>query len=154
MYLCFVEVSWWPDFVVERRHGLSRFDPRRLISVGVISINVLKYLPCQIIHSLWSDKRKKKNWKSSFKTMGVCCPVTERSKRAEWHWVQKEVQDVCFKSCHFLQIFSRLSLYVLLCHICVFLFIFHLFVATDREVILVLATGIFTQILLWRHGLG
>lgn len=71
VYLCFGEVSWCPDFMVEGGHGLTRFDPQRLISVGIISIYLLKYLPCQVIHSLWNVKRKK-IWKKKIKTMGAC----------------------------------------------------------------------------------
>lgn len=81
--------------MVERGHDLSWFDPQRLISVGVISINVLKYLPCQIIHSLWRDERKKKKIQHLKKLIqdngsrvvshfgNMYCPATERGKRGE-----------------------------------------------------------------------
>lgn len=59
VYLCFGEVSWCPDFMVEGGHDLMWFDPQRLISVGIISIYLLKYLPCQVIHSLWNEKKKR-----------------------------------------------------------------------------------------------
>ena len=54
LYLYFGDVSWFLHSVVEGLDSTG-FDPLRVISVGVLSIDLLKNLPSQVVYSLGRD---------------------------------------------------------------------------------------------------
>ena len=56
LYLDFGDVTWCLYSMEEGRLDPMWFDPLRLISVGFLSVDLLKHLPSQVVNSLGNRK--------------------------------------------------------------------------------------------------